>query len=760
MKDFSKETDARIIIDDLLRQAGWDPSDKSQVLTEITVYGKEPMRPSWSGEDSSSKEGAVLSADGDHIPTGRADYVLLSQNGHPLAVIEAKRTAIQPYTAKQQVLPYAKGLEAPFIFLTNGDLIYFWDYTNDDARIVNSFYSRRDLERLIFMRKERKPLATIPIPDYYLRQGEQRKVRPYQQDTMKALDHAIELGKRRFLIELPTGTGKTDLICLYLKRLLEAGHTERILFLVDREQLAKQALEAFQDILNQYGSYWLKSSMARQEQQITVCLLQTMISRYSEFTSGYFDLVIADECHRSIYGAWQTALTHFDALHIGLTATPAPYIERNTFHFYQCKDNEPDFSYSIIKAFEKEYLIPYKFATGITVLLAEGADVDEEHYDPYEFERKWTNEDTNRKMIKEFDRLAWENYLELAPGQNIGPGKTIVFAITKHHAARLAQYLNELHPEHKGRYAEVITSDVTDADDLIRKFKREDYPQIAVSVGMLDTGFDCREVLHLVMCRRVRSPILYQQMRGRGTRTCPQIKKQKFIIYDFFGNHDYFNDSDTDVFTGIGVGRRPEAPPTPPKTPRELIELGLEDEWFHAVTYLEIGPQGERIDKGEYVTKWERTIREAAENDPILQKVRDNRNLKAEEEIALAKRLNSPEFYFNEDNLRRAYRRPGGTLIDFIRSALGKLKLKSREQELTENFQAWLVTKNLNPEQAQYLALIKNRGIVRGKVEIDDLFQPPLSVLNAAGLGVELFGEKGLKEVIDDMNHSVFAQGG
>ncbi len=148
---------------------------------------------------------------------------------------------------------------------------------------------------------------------------------------MRALDQAVELGKRRFLIELPTGTGKTDLICLYLKRLIRAGRAERVFFLVDREQLAKQALEAMQDILNRHGSYWLKPGMIRQEQQITVCLLQTMIGRYQEFTSGYFDVVIADECHRSIYGAWQTALTHFDALHIGLTATPAAYIERNTF---------------------------------------------------------------------------------------------------------------------------------------------------------------------------------------------------------------------------------------------------------------------------------------------------------------------------------------------------------------------------------------------------------------------------------------------
>lgn len=750
MKKYTTETDARIIIDDMLRQAGWDPADKSQVLTEKTIQTIAERQEPFGGRS------APKLVDGDEVPAGRADYVLLNQRGRPLAVIEAKRSAIQPYTAKQQVLPYAKQLGAPFIFLTNGELIYFWDYTNDDARIVNSFYSRRDLERLLYMREERKPLATIPIPEYYLRQGEQREVRPYQKEAMRALDHAIELGKRRFLIELPTGTGKTDLTCLYLKRLIEAGRAERVLFLVDREQLAKQALEAFQDLLGQYGSYWLKPAIARQEQQITVCLLQTMISRYQEFTSGYFDVVVADECHRSIYGSWQTALTHFDAVHIGLTATPAAYIERNTFRFYQCQDNEPDFAYPILEAFKYQYLTPYKFATGITVILAEGAEVDDEHYDPAEFERKWTNEDTNRKMMAEFDKLAWENYQELAPGQKVGPGKSIVFAITKRHAAFLAKYLNQLHPEHQGRYAEVITSDVTDADDLIRKFKYEDYPQVAVSVGMLDTGFDCREVLHLVMCRRVRSPILYQQMRGRGTRTAPRIQKQKFVIYDFFGNHKYFNDSDTDIFTGTGAGRAGIGGPAVRLEQRpELPELGLEDEWLEAVTYVEIGPEGERVDKREYITIWEQTIRQAAKDDPLVKKIREGKELTPEEEDKLARWLNSPEMYFNQDNLRRAYRRPDRTLIDFIKVALGNFKLKSKEEELTENFHAWLVTKNLSPEQAQYLGLLKNRGIVRGKLEINDLFQPPLSILNAAGLGVELFGEEGLKEILQEMNESV-----
>ena len=553
MNQPESEADARIEIDELLRQAGWDPADKSMVGTEIH-----------SAAD-----------DGSH---SRADYVLYDQRGRPLAVIEAKKNAIDPYVAKQQALPYAQSLGVPFIFLANGELTYFWDYQNDDARQITGFFSRRDLERLVEMRATRKPLATVEIPEHYIRQGETRTVRPYQAEAMRSLDHGFELGKRRFLIELPTGTGKTDLICLYLKRLLQAGWVEKVLFLVDRDQLALQALEAIQDILSSYPSFWLRPGSARQEQQITVALLQTMMGRVDEYTAGYFDIVIADECHRSIYGAWQAALTRFDTIHIGLTATPASYIERNTYDFYQCEPGTPDVSYSIKDAFRDGYLVPYRFATGITELLAEGADVDDEHYDPVEFERRWTNVESNRLMIAEFDRLAWETYQELAPGQSPGPGKAIVFAITKHHAARLAQYLNERHPEHQGRYAEVITSDVADPDALIRQFKRETLPMVAVSVGMLDT------------------------------------------------------------------------------------------------------------------------------------------------------------------------RDPGGNLIDFIRAALGRLRIKSREERLEETFRAWLVSRALTPRQAEYLCLLKNRGVATGHVRLEDLFEPPLSMLDVASKGVELFGEEGLKQ--------------
>lgn len=754
------EADARILIDDLLKEALWDPADKSQVLTEVYIQSADQdLSAEFKVEESQSGYGEK------EIPgkikksvSGRADYVLQDSQGRPLAVIEAKKNAINPYVAKQQALPYAQELGAPFIFLTNGELIYFWDYRNDDARIVASFYSRRDMERIVESRKNRKPMATIEIPEYYIRQGETRALRPYQKEAMRALDHAVELGKKRFLIELPTGTGKTDLTTLYIKRLIEAGWAERVLFLVDREQLAKQAIEAIQDLLgSQYGSYWLKPGMARQEKQITVCLLQTMINRCQEYTSGYFDVVVMDESHRSIYGAWQASLTRFDALHIGLTATPANYIDRNTYEFYHCKAGQPDFSYSIQEAFDAGFLSRYKFATGITEVIAEGVDVDEEHYEPAKFEREWTNEKTNRIMMEEFDRLAWESYKELAPGQKTGPGKAVVFAITKHHATRLTQYLNELHPEHKGNYAVVITSDVSDPDALIRQFKKETYPMVAVSVGMLDTGFDCREILHLVMCRRVMSPILYQQMRGRGTRLAPHIQKKKFVIYDFFNNHKRWNDTDTDVFTGGskgitapgGSGGKPE--------PKELIELGVDDEWLEAVSYIEVGPEGERIDKKEYQTHWEKMVREMSEEDPVIEKVKTGTPLSEQEEENLARRLNSPRHYFNEENLRKAYKNPVGSLVDFIKAALGLLKIKSRDEKLEELFRAWLVSKSLAPDQAQYLSLLKNRGIATGKVQLDDLFKPPLSILNAAGIGIELFGEKGLQEIVEDLNNHVFS---
>jgi type I restriction enzyme R subunit len=745
---FSSEADARINIDQLLREAGWDPADKQQVSTEV------PVTPGVN-EIASAFSAALTDGDSSRSSFGRIDYILHAADGKPLAVIEAKRIAIDPYRAKEQALAYARAVGASFIFLSNGDAIYFWDYEEGDARLVASFFSQRDLERLVHQRKNRINLALVPMIEDYIRAGEVRFVRPYQQDCMHAMDSAILLAKRRFLAELPTGTGKTDLTVLYLKRLLEAGHAERILILVDRESLARQAIDAVQELLPGYSSYWLKAGTVPQHKQITVCLIQTMMSRYRSFTSGYFDVVVTDEAHRSIYGAWRPALEYFDAFHIGLTATPARYIERNTYQFYHCEQERPDFSYPIEDAFLNQYLVRYKFAEGITQLLFDDFTEDGVEYSPSEFERRWTNPQTNELMMKEFDRLAHENFRDLAPGltDKDAPGKAIVFAITKNHATRLARILNDLHPEAKGNYAVIITSDIADPDAVIKRFKREPYPRIAVSVGMLDTGFDCREVLHLVMCRRVRSPILYQQMRGRGTRTAPHIQKKGFVIYDFFKNHEYFGDTDEHTYTGSGMSTGGSTPPTGGSG--ELIELNRDDRWRERVTYVEVGPLDTRIDKDEYRSRWEQTIRQAQSSDPILAKIKDGQNLTDEEQDELSRRLNENENYFNEENLRHAYRTPEGTIIDFIRAALGLTRMKSREEQNDDNYRAWLVANQFTPEQASFLSMLKARGIANGHVELGELFEPPLVHFNAPEKASQLFGTD-LKDVVAGMNTEVF----
>lgn len=742
MEPGEKESHIRILINDLLRAAGWDIRDPKTVGTEVRLEIDV-------SEVSENRMGEPF------IVSRQADYALFDRRGRPLAVVEAKRTALDPYVAKQQVLPYAKALGAPFIFLSNGDVIYFWDWQNEDARLISAFYSQEDLERLVFMRENQKPLATVPIPEHYLRTGESRTVRPYQRESMKALDLAVETRRRRFLLELPTGCGKTDLIALYLKRLFEGDRCNRALILVDREQLAKQALEAIQDLLPAQSSYWLKAGMAPLPgMEITVCLLQTMVNHYRSYTSGFFDVIIADECHRSIYGAWQASLTHFDAFHIGLTATPAAYVERNTFRFYHCQDQQPDFSFPIETAIEKRFLCGWRFAEGVTQMIAQGVEKDEQFYSSAEFERLWTNEDTNRKMMAEFDRLAHANARELAPGlpAKDGAGKGIVFAINKSHAARLARYLNDLHPEAKGRYAEVITSDVADADALIRRFKREAFPKVAVSVDMLTTGFDCREVLHIVLCRPIRSRILYEQIRGRGTRLAPHIGKESFCIYDFFRNKEFFEDANqADHGTGSGSSSSSTSP-----RENSLVEIGVEDRWLQALAYVEVGPEGERFPKRDYVSSWEKTIRAQAGDDPLLTKIRDGQPLTAEEEADLTSRLNAPRHYFNSDNLSHAYDHDSGTIVDFVRMALGSHKIKTREEQMEENFHAWLITRDFSPRQADYLILLKNRGIARGALGMNDLFEPPLVLMNAAALGVELFGKTGLPNVIAELNESVF----
>lgn len=295
------EADARMHIDQLLRDAGWEITDKSQVATE------EP------------------SAD------GRADYLLKNTRTQPLAVIEAKRFSIDPYSAKDQARAYAQSLRAPFVILSNGQEHYFWDYGDGDARPILGFPSRADLERRANLKLHRQgsleaSLAVIPLPLQFTFRGEDVAARPYQIECLNAADAAVIADRRRMLFEMATGTGKTLTIAMLMKRWFQAAAISRVLFLADRIELAKQAKETFDDYLRDWPCTLLYGGRRSLEGQIVVGTLDTIAGQLGAggFGHAYFDLVVTDECHRSIYGKHMATLGHFDAIHIGLTATPNP----------------------------------------------------------------------------------------------------------------------------------------------------------------------------------------------------------------------------------------------------------------------------------------------------------------------------------------------------------------------------------------------------------------------------------------------------
>ena len=347
------EAYARLVIDKLLEAADWDILDEAQVSTE------------------------------EQNQDGRADYLLKNTRSQPLAVIEAKRFSIDPYSAKEQARDYARSLCAPFIILSNGKEHYFWDYRDGgDARPILGFPTQADLERLANLKLRRRgslveTLASIPLPGSLRFKGEEIEVRPYQKRCLQKADEALIAGRRRMLFEMATGTGKTLTVAMLIKRWFQAAAISRVLFLVDRIELAKQAKETFEDYLRDYPCTTLFSGKRSLEGQIVVGTLDTIAGQLGPrgFGHGYFDLVITDECHRSIYNTHRATLAHFDAIHIGLTATPNPgelhwvsdqerQLVRNTYIYFDCWDSarqegRPTFAYTIQEGINEGYLANY-----------------------------------------------------------------------------------------------------------------------------------------------------------------------------------------------------------------------------------------------------------------------------------------------------------------------------------------------------------------------------------------------------------------
>jgi type I restriction enzyme R subunit len=339
----SGEAFSRVKIDEQLRDVGWNMTDGRSVRYEV------------------------------QLPDGtRADYVLADRQGRAMAVIEAKRAAVNPVEAEGQAADYASQVDVPFVFLANGEEIWFWEHQREaHPRPVETFFSQEDLERRVATLVTRVDPLSIPIANRIAS-------RDYQKECIDTLCREMSLGRRKLLVEMATGAGKTRMAAALIKRLFEANAATRVLFLVDRITLANQTEDAFAEHLPDYPAYVLRAGRRFQdEKQITITTLQSMINVYRDYSSGYFDLVITDECHRSIYGKWSGVLKHFDGVQVGLTATPCVVpqevldnlpddedrlVIRDTLRFFEV--DRPTFRYTLQRAIAEGYLVPYRIYKG------------------------------------------------------------------------------------------------------------------------------------------------------------------------------------------------------------------------------------------------------------------------------------------------------------------------------------------------------------------------------------------------------------
>jgi type I restriction enzyme R subunit len=541
----------RRLIDTELHSRGWDIDLVNGKNTEeVTLEEKVDGQPTDSG-------------------FGYCDYVLWDDNGKPLAVIEAKRTRENAEKGRQQAKLYADALEnkykqRPVIFYTNGHDIYIWDDAQGCApRKLYGFYAKNSLQYLIRQRTERKDLNKTPI-DVNI------AGRTYQIESITRVCERFSDNHRKALIVQATGTGKTRVSIALTKRMIDAGWAKRVLFLCDRKELRKQAGKAYNEYMSEPLYIVGKSKKAdRQTARIYVSTYPGMMSILEEFDPGYFDLIIADESHRSIYNVFGDIFKYFDAMQLGLTATPVEMISRSTSQLFGCDYKMPTANYPLEQAVEEGNLVPFKVVTHTTQFLREGiqghsltdeqiAALEEQGIDPNDLDFNATaidkavfNKDTNRAIL----RNLMENGLRLADNQTLG--KTIIFARNIDHADLLAKLFDEMYPQYSkgsgGNFCRVIHSKYERAEELIDDFKATDGKAseitIAVSVDMMDTGIDVPSVLNLVFAKPVKSKVKFWQMVGRGTRLCPNLygpatdgsdDKTKFLIFDHWGNFDYF----------------------------------------------------------------------------------------------------------------------------------------------------------------------------------------------------------------------------
>ena len=538
--DLSEYETRKMYIDAMLTETGW--TQGQDWINELPLTGM----PNKSG-------------------VGYADYVLYDDRHCPLAIIEAKRTCEDVVKGRQQAKLYADILEKehqrrPVIFLTNG-----FETRIDDGKYPErkcaTIYSKRDLEKWFNLLSMRTSLKYAVV-------DKEIAGRYYQEAAIKAVCSSFEeKNRRKALLVMATGSGKTRTVIALCKVLLNAGWIKNILFLADRNSLVTQAKRSFVNLLPDLSCTNLVEEKDNYNAHCVFSTYQTMINCIDDvkdregklFTCGHFDLVICDEAHRSIYNKYRDIFNYFDAPLIGLTATPKDEIDNNTYNVFELDNGVPTYGYDLAQAVKDGYLVDYVSVESKLKFIEQGIVYDElSEEDKEEYERTFTEEDGNlpdsisssalntwifnEDTIKQVLHILMEHAIKIDYGQKLG--KAILFAKNHKHAEKIFEIFEKEYPHLKG-YAKVIDNRTTYVQSAIDEFSDpKKMPQIAISVDMLDTGIDVPEVVNLVFFKKVMSKAKFWQMIGRGTRLCPGLidgeDKKKFYIFDFCGNFEFF----------------------------------------------------------------------------------------------------------------------------------------------------------------------------------------------------------------------------
>ena len=731
----SNEAFSRVLIDKELEFSGWNLLDPKAVRFEL------------SGTN------------------GRADYLLSGARG-PLAVLEAKKENLDPYDARDQARGYAVNLKAPFVILSNGRIHYFWNYKRpgQDAYRIERLPSREDLERLVLknLQPPRSLTSEIITPDWLRFLRSDLTLRRYQIWATEVLCLMYDNRRvRKFLLEMATGTGKTLLCAALIRRFLLTRNAERVLFIVDRIELAKQTLEDFNVILAEFKPVLYRTARRNPGEllgsSVVVATLQSLMvdRRYrEEFTPFYFDLVVNDEAHRSIYGDAREVVEFFQAARIGLTATPKAYLKnvnleqlrqenpratearllRDTYTYFGCQPGFPTFRYDIIDAVkdpEGPFLcLPkiFDLRSDITTRALEDSgwavviNEQEESFKIQDLERKIFTPARNRLMCAAFLKHAQRD-----PAGKLGKG--IVFAVNQTHATALTKIFNELQPGS----AITITSRVPGASFIAKEFRdgKRSEP-IAVSVDMLSTGYNCRDLLNIGLMRPIFSPTEYIQIKGRGTRRFTfrfgntEYEKAHFFLLDFCAVAEYFEEQydyslplplprdkppDPGAYppvtsggTVIHDGRAGEGQtpgPTPPAPPKEIPTWQGSDVLVSEEIRI-VGPDGEKVDVMTFRGSYERDLREFAETSPAL-----NDAVQAEDEDAIESILNEnfyhrPKMFYSPGKLVVSYGVPASPAA-FVYNALGRKPLPTREAVVADTVDSIAARFNLRYNEQKWL---------------------------------------------------------